>query len=271
MVRPIKRVMADIETSPTIGMFWGCGYKINISHDNILKERAIICIAWKVEGEKKVKSLVWDKNQSDKNLLQEFFNDPDVKEADEVIAHFGKGFDVPWLRTRVLFHDLNPMPLFKVVDTKEWASKNFYFQSNKLDYIAKFLGFEGKTHTEYQWWLDILLKKCQKTLQKMVSYCRDDVVLLEKVWAKLQPHCQQEVHAGVMAGHARWSCPRTGSRNVVLSKRRVTATGQVRYQFQNLDDGSYYSITQKDFNDYQDRNKPVPPVRRATAPRHGKG
>ncbi len=259
MVRPIKRIIADIETSPTIGMFWGCGYKVNISHDNILKERAIICIAWKVEGSSKVKSLTWDKNQSDRQLLIDFFND--IEDADEVIAHFGKGFDIPWLRTRVLFHGLNPMPLFKVVDTKEWASKNFYFQSNKLDYIAKFFGFGGKTHTEYQWWLDILLKNCPVALRKMVYYCRRDVTLLEKVFKKLLPHCQQEVHAGVMAGFAKWSCPRTGSRNVKLSKRRVTATGQVRYQFQNLDDGSYYSITQKDFNDYQDRNKPLQKVR----------
>ena len=42
-----KRLYLDIETSPNIGMFWESGYKKNISYDNIIKERAIICICYK--------------------------------------------------------------------------------------------------------------------------------------------------------------------------------------------------------------------------------
>lgn len=248
MVRPIKRTFLDIETSPNVGMFWGCGYKVSIGPDNLIHERKIICVAWKDEGSREVKSLEWDKNQDDRQLLIDLMED--IQDADEVIAHFGKGFDIPWLRTRILFHGLNPMPLFKIIDTKEWASKNFYFNSNKLDYIASALGFGHKTKTDFQWWVDILLKNDRSTLAKMVSYCRRDVRLLEQVWHKLLPHCAVEVHAGVVDGREKWTCPRTGSRHVILSKRRATATGQVRYQMQNLDDGSFYSIPEKTYQDY---------------------
>ncbi len=67
-----KRLYFDIEVSPNIGMFWEAGYKLNIGTENIVKERAIICICYKWEGEKKVHSLRWDKNQCDKTLLKDF-------------------------------------------------------------------------------------------------------------------------------------------------------------------------------------------------------
>jgi hypothetical protein len=65
-----KRLYFDIETSPNIGLFWSAGYKQKIDYSNIIKERAIICICYKWEDEKQVHSLNWDKNQSDKKLLQ---------------------------------------------------------------------------------------------------------------------------------------------------------------------------------------------------------
>ena len=64
-----RRLFFDIETSPNIGTFWQAGYKKTISPEDIIKERAIICICYKWEGEKKVYGLTWDENQDDKNFL----------------------------------------------------------------------------------------------------------------------------------------------------------------------------------------------------------
>ncbi len=266
-VRPIVRYFLDIEVSPNIGLFWAPGYKVQINHDAIVNERAVICACVKREGSSKVISFRWDRNQSDKQLLIDLMDE--IKDADEVIGHYGVGFDFPWLRTRILFHGLNPMPLFKFVDTKAWASKHFFFNCNKLDYIAKFLGSTGKIKTEYSWWVNILMKNCQETLAKMVFYCKKDVLELEFVWKKLLPHIPAETHAGVVDGRSKWTCPRSGSRNVILSKRRVTATGQVRYQMQNTEDGSYYSINQSAFNEYQNKDKPVQKVRQLAKARRG--
>jgi hypothetical protein len=68
----IKRLFFDIETSPNIGLFWTAGYKQTISPDNIIKERAIICICYKWAGEKEVYSLTWDSKQDDKKILEKF-------------------------------------------------------------------------------------------------------------------------------------------------------------------------------------------------------
>ena len=67
----IKRLFFDIETSPNIGLFWEAGYRKTISPDNIIKERAIICICYKWEHEEEVHSLTWDKNQNDKKMLEQ--------------------------------------------------------------------------------------------------------------------------------------------------------------------------------------------------------
>ena len=84
-----RRLFFDIETSPNIGLFWEPGYKVRISSDNIIKERAIICIAWKYAGGR-VQSLSWDALQDDKDLLTTFI--PILESADEVVAHYGDRF-----------------------------------------------------------------------------------------------------------------------------------------------------------------------------------
>src|SRR3982751_5556673 len=180
----MKRLFYDIETSPNIGLFWSAGYKIDVSHESIIKERAIITIAWKWQEEKKVHALAWDKRQDDKFMLQTFIRV--ANSADELVAHYGDRFDMPWIRTRCLFHGLDNLALCKTIDTKALASKNFYFNSNQLDYISKFLGGPGKIKTSYSLWKDILLNNCPKALRKMVIYNKRDVVELERVWKKMQ-------------------------------------------------------------------------------------
>src|SRR6056297_181468 len=49
-----KRLYFDIETSPNVTLTWRTGYKLNIPHDNIMEERAIICICYKWEGSDEV-------------------------------------------------------------------------------------------------------------------------------------------------------------------------------------------------------------------------
>ena len=117
----IKRLIWDIETSPVVAYTWGAGYKLNISHDNIIKERKVICIAWKWEHETEAHVITWDKKQDDKAMIKQFLEI--ANEADELVAHYGDHFDAPWFRTRCLFHGLAPIPIYKTIDTKAWSSK----------------------------------------------------------------------------------------------------------------------------------------------------
>lgn len=246
----MKRLFWDIETSPNIGLFWQSGYKLNIPHENIIKERAVICIGYKWEGERKSHVLRWDSNQCDKSMLRQFVAITD--EADELVHHYGDHFDMPWIRTRILFHRLPPIPIFKTVDTKGLASKYFYFNSNKLDYISSFLGHGKKLHTDFDLWKKIVLQKDGKALDYMCRYCGIDVKRLESVYHDLKPFIPQKTHSGVLAGKNKWSCPRCESEKVKVSKTKVTAAGTVQKQMQCLKCGGFYSINYCTFESYKE-------------------
>lgn len=239
--RPIRRLLLDIETSPNIVLAWRAGFKLTITPESIIKERAIIMVGYKWSDEKDAHVLVWDKNQDDKALIAALI--PIMAQADEIIFHNGSRFDLPWIRTRALFHGLPPIPDVTERDTLKWARSKFYFNSNKLDYIAKYLGIGGKLKTEFGLWKDVVLNKDTAALKRMAEYCANDVLLLEKVWARLYDLIAPKTHVGVLAGSDKWVCPRTGSTDVYVSKTRVSAAGTISYQMRSRATGSYFSIS----------------------------
>ena len=165
-----RRLFFDIETSPNVVLSWRTGYEIRIPHDNILEERAIICICWKWEGEEKVHSLTWDRHHCDKKMLKEF--SLIINSSDEAIGHNSDRYDLKWLKTRCLYHRIPMYPSYVTLDTLKVARNQFLFNSNKLDYIAKFLGFGGKMETGgFDLWKAIVLDRCKSSLAKMVEYC----------------------------------------------------------------------------------------------------
>lgn len=231
-----KRLFFDIETSPNIGLFWQAGYKQSISYDNIIKERAIICIAYKWEGEE-VKALSWDKKQCDKRLIKEFIDIANT--ATELVAHNGDKFDLPWVRTRCLMHGIEMFPNYQTIDTLKIARNKFRFNSNRLDYIAKYLGLGGKLETGFSLWKDIVLNKCPVSMDKMVTYCKQDVVLLEKVYDELSKHTHSQTHYGVVYGEGRGTCNNCGSDELIRKRVRVTASGTRYVQYKCKTCGKY--------------------------------
>lgn len=246
----MKRLIWDIETSPNVVLSWRVGYKINIDNDNILKERSIICIGYKWEGEKEAHILTWDKEQNDKAMLAKFLKIAD--QADELVAHNGDSFDMPWFKTRCLYHGLQCFPTYKTVDTLQWARRQFYFNSNKLNYIAQYLGIGAKLHTEFGLWKAICLRNCKKSLKLMSDYCKRDVILLEKVWARLAMATPHKTHIGVMHGGEAWSCPRCQSEDVKKNKTRVSALGTLRHWMKCNSCGGYHPISQVAFEKYKE-------------------
>jgi DNA polymerase elongation subunit (family B) len=224
-----RRLYFDIEVSANVGLFWQTGYKLQIGTENIIKERAIICICYKWEDDNDVYYLQWDSKQDDKKLLQEFINVANT--ADELVGHNGDKFDLAWIRTRCLFHNIQMFPSYNTIDTLKVARSKFRFNSNRLDYIGKFLGLGQKNHTNFDLWKDIMLKNCKKSMNTMIDYCIQDVVLLEKVHKALNNHIPSKTHYGVIFGQDRGSCPECGSDDIVINKRRTTATGVKKIQF----------------------------------------
>jgi len=245
----MKRLFWDIETSPNLGYFWNIGYKVRLTYENILKERAIICICWKWEDKKKVHSLTWD-NGDDKKMVTEFL--PILKEADEAVAHNGDKFDMKWFNTQCLKYGL-VVPEIKTVDTLVIARRRFKFNSNRLDYLGQLLLGKGKIHTEYQLWKDVCAGD-KEALRKMVVYCKNDVGgLLQPVWEKLQKFHKPKSHMGVMLNRDKWTCPECGSKDVHINKTYATTAGSKRYGMMCKSCGRYYTIPSRSYLDYLEK------------------
>jgi len=242
----IKRLYFDIETSPNIGLFWEAGYKKNIPYENIIKERAIICICYKWAGEKKVHSLTWDANQNDKSMLQAFIKI--ANEADEIVAQNGDKFDLPWIRTRCLFHRIPMFPSYTSLDTLKKARSGFKFNSNTLNYMASFLGLGHKSDMCFNDWKKIVLDKDAASLTKMVKYCMKDVTLLEDVYKEMSNYITHKTHHGMLNGGDKCDCPECGSNKTVQSKVRLTATGMKRIQLQCKSCGKYHTVSETTFD-----------------------
>ena len=238
-----KRLFFDIEVAPNIGLFWDAGYKKNISADSIIKERAIICICYKWEDDEDVQWLTWDKRQNDKKMLHDFIQV--ANKADEIVGHNGDKFDLAWIRTRCLFHGIPMFPQYVTVDTLKISRSKFKFNSNKLDYIAKFLKLGGKTHTEFSMWTDILLKNDRKQLDKMVDYCVNDVVVLENVYKAMSNHIAPKTHFGVIFGSSKHDCPECGSDSLLKDGFTYLASGAMRQRYQCKTCHKYFTANEK--------------------------
>jgi len=248
-----KILIYDIETSYNIGKFWRAGYNLNINPGDIIHERAIICISYKWLGEEQVYNLTWDKNQCDKFLLEQFI--PILDEADMIVAHNGDRYDLKFIKTRALKHNLKMLINYKQFDTLKVAKAKFMFNSNKLDYISKFLGAEGKISTEMKLWDDIILRKCPKALIQMLDYCDEDVRQLEVVYNALVSWENPKFHAGVLNGKIKQTSPITGNVNIKHIKKMVTNSGTIKHIMCDLDTDRLFEMSSTNYNKFLEINE----------------
>ncbi len=243
----------DIETSPNLGWFWRSGYKLNITPNQITKERAIICVSYKWLDEDQVYNLAWDKNQCDKFLIEQFTEV--LNEADLIVAHNGDRFDIKWLKTRALFHRIPMLPNYKQFDTLKVAKSKLLLNSNRLDYIAKFLGHEGKNNTSINLWLDIMFKKCKTAMNTMLEYCDEDVRQLENIYNELKYLDNPKLHSGVIQGKVKQTSPIDGGVNIKMIKSVTTNRGTIKYIMQDLDNKRFFEMSESNYKKYIEINK----------------
>jgi uncharacterized protein YprB with RNaseH-like and TPR domain/DNA-directed RNA polymerase subunit RPC12/RpoP len=165
--------------------------------------------------------------------------------ADEIIGHNGDKFDLAWVRTRCLYHGIDMFPKYTTIDTLKVARSKFKFNSNKLNYIAQYLGIGQKIKTEFDLWKDIALHNDKKALDKMVKYCKMDVVLLEKVHKLLNNHIDAKTHYGVIFGEYKGTCPECGSDDLHKHSRQILASGVIKLIYKCVTCGKYHRKTDK--------------------------
>lgn len=143
-------------------------------------------------------------SEDDTRLVKEMWDL--FNEADIVIAHNGIQFDVPMMNGRFLKKNLPPPLPYKIIDTKKVAAKQFNLPSNKLDYIAQFLGLGRKIDTDFELWVNCL-KGDTKALSDMELYNIQDVRILEDVYLALRPYIQPHPNLGLYITEDTECCP----------------------------------------------------------------
>ena len=150
-----KILIVDIETAPTMAYVWR----------------------------------MWKENKmgNDKNVVKWLWKLMD--EADIVIAHNAKKFDVPSIYGRFVFHKLKPPKPFDIVDTLTEARRRFNFPHNSLEGLGEYLDIPIKKNPQgFKLWTDCLLSLDNSAWKRMATYCKGDVKALECVYERLLPY-----------------------------------------------------------------------------------
>ena len=226
----VKILILDIETSPMKAYVWK-RWKENISLDQTISEWFMISWAakWlndsntlgdcitpeeaKKEDDSRICSSLWD-------LLDQ---------ADIVIAHNAKHFDIPKINSRFISNNLPPTSSFKIIDTLNVAQKQFGFSSNKLDALAINFGIQTKLNTDFTLWRDCL-NGDQEALDYMLKYNKMDVEILEKVYLKLRPWIKDHPNIATISNSSRLMCPICGSEHIIKYNNKYHHTVLSKYQ-----------------------------------------
>lgn len=221
-----KILLIDIETAPMRSLIYRL-WNNYIPYDSVTSEWFIISYSCKWLNEKEIRSnkLTHDEilNEDDFKLVLELWEYLD--EANIVIAHNGKKFDIPKMKTRFLAHNLPPTSFYQQIYTLEVAKKEFAFTSNKLDSIAKFLGIPGKIETGIELW-KLCMEGNEEALDMMEKYNRNDVVVLEKIYLKLRGYIKSHPNWNLYTDHDEAVCPACGSSHVNQDGHYYTSTGK---------------------------------------------
>jgi DNA polymerase elongation subunit (family B) len=179
----LKLLTLDLETSPNVGHIWSL-WKQNVGLNQLIDSGSVISFAAKWHDSKKV--LFYSDHHNGHAVMIQAAHDL-ISEADAVIHYNGNSFDMPWLHTEFLLAGLAPPKPYKNIDLLLAVRKRFRFVSNKLDYVTKALGLEGKVHHEgHALWVKCMAGE-DAAWSKMRTYNKADVVQTEKLFDILRP------------------------------------------------------------------------------------
>jgi hypothetical protein len=219
-----KILLLDIETAPIKCYAWG-PWNQNINPVQIIQDWFIISWSakWLFEDEmfSDVLTSIEADFGNDKRIVENLWDYLD--EADIVIAHNGRQFDIPKIYSRFLIHGMVPPAPFKQIDTLEVARKNFGFTHNKLDYLAEKLGLPRKIETSFQLWIDCL-NGDDKALDDMLRYNQHDVLILEDIYVILRPYITNHPNLNLFIDSDGIHCPKCGGSHLIHTGKYYTTT-----------------------------------------------
>lgn len=225
-----KILLYDLETSFIETRTFSL-YPNSIPHENITKDWNILSFSYKWLFEDGVHSFYLTpeeaKEGNDERIVKELWKLFD--QADITVAHNLVKFDNRKSNARFLRWGLGLPSPYKMIDTLQQARKMFALTSNRLDYIAKFLGMDGKIENSKGLWHRVM-KGDEEAMKQMVEYNEQDVKVLEEVYLKLRPYFRGAQNVGIYVADDVATCPTCGSENLDWDLKTDYVTQVNRYK-----------------------------------------
>ncbi len=204
MSKKKKILFIDVETSPIIAYVWN---RYNTNVVKVKRESELLTIAWKWLGDKKAqhKARPNFKPGTERPLVKTLRTLLD--QADVVIGHNSRKFDVRRARADIAKFGLKPPSPFQQFDTCATAKSHFGFGSNKLDDLLQHLGApfrKIKTGGIDLW--DACMQHDKKAFAAMGRYNERDVEGAEWLFKRIRPYVNNHPAFYERAGQ----CPKCG-------------------------------------------------------------
>ena len=124
----------------------------------------------------------------DRALCEEFCRE--VRKYDRLIGYYSEKFDIPFLRTRCIYHKLD-FPIFhEIKHTDVWrvVRNKLKLHSNRLGVVAPFLGIRAKEHPlNPQRWIECLSGN-KEALDFVLIHCIEDVHTTRELWHRIEEY-----------------------------------------------------------------------------------
>ena len=219
-VSTIKILLWDLETSPHLANVWSL-WDQNVPLVRLRETGEVICFASQWLDSKKVE--FYSTHHHGKEAMLQAAWDL-MNEADALVSWNGKSFDTKTMHKEFLLAGMSPPSPSKEIDLMLVAKKQFRLVSNKLEYVSKALGLEGKAqHEGFELWLSCMAGD-DRAWGRMKRYNIQDVRLLKDIYYKLQPWIVNHPSVALYDDHE--GCPSCGSENLRKEGFAYTSLGK---------------------------------------------
>ena len=169
---PSKILLLDIETS------------------SLEADAGIVVGAGLVTEAGKTEYLEAKRTREEKTLLNNLLKR--LETFDTIVTWSGRGFDIPYLTTRLLKHSIDPTPIIakQHLDLNEVVRSRLRLTFTYLDHVCDFFGIrreKGPMGLEVPQLFVKSLEGDQNALKMIRDHCLDDLRVTREVFLKLRP------------------------------------------------------------------------------------
>ena len=193
----------------------------------------ILCCGFKDVGKGKVEVMnILDYTNSsgdlitaEKGLLKDISKR--MLQADVWLGHYACYYDIPFINSRLLYHNLPTLPAnHALIDTWRISRNRLKLRNNRLATVSDFLGTKDeKNAIKAEQWIRALGGH-KKSMDYIVDHCRRDILVLEQAYLRLRPLVLDHPNRGLVDG--RGGCGVCGEHK--LQKRGFHLTRTRKYQ-----------------------------------------